>query len=242
MELSWKGKRRQLFFVWLRDIPFFVKIMIRLEQYDKAVVHLLIAFFFELHQKNYTVGFILNRNNCWKHLEKLLTRGYAGYEIFFSLIVASLWKSILMASLAAINKKFQANFQICVCSQNYFCGTEGPQRVAWKEMVLNLPRHQSVFIHQVQSFWFTQSRTRHLSSDLCGRCTSTYEISLVNNSLKLVKKKADCLPYCCRAVHLILLNVKTKWWGEESEHVLQVSSSCGKKISFDFFYTQMRQK
>lgn len=109
-------------------------------------------------------------------------------------------------------------------------------------MVLNLPRHQSVFIHQVQSFWFMQSRTRHLSSDLCGRCTSTYEISLVNNSLKLVKKKADCLPYCCRAVHLILLNVKTKWWGEESEHVLQVSSSCGKKISFDFFYTQMRQK
>lgn len=67
-------------------------------------------------------------------------------------------------------------------------------------------------------------------------------MSLVNNSLKLVKKKPDCLPYFHSTVRLILLNIKTKWWGENLEHVLQVSSSCEKKISFVLFYTQMKQK
>lgn len=91
-----------------------------------------------------------------------------------------------------------------------------------------------ILVHTIQN--------RGLLSDLCGMCTSIYEIGTDSNSLKLVKEKPERLPYCHRAVCLISLNRKTRWWGGNLGRVLEVSSFCEKKITFGLFYIQVRQK
>ena len=63
----------------------------------------------------------------------------------------------------------------------------------------------TILVHTIQN--------RGLLSELCGRCTSIYEMSRDSNSLKLVKEKPEWLLYCHRAVCLTSLNRKTRWWG-----------------------------